>query len=330
MISPKSDTEILPIILTGSVAFDRVMSFDGSFAQLIQPDKLHVLSISPLVDKMEVSCGGTAGNIAYNLALLGSKSILYASVGLDATEYLKQLESIGVNTKHVHFSEKLTATFSVLTDKKNCQVGGFYPGAMSDSSQLKIAKIAQKDSLVVISAHDPETMMNQVAECHQHKLRLLFDPGQQCHILTGEQLKLGISTAEVMIVNDYEMGMIAQKTGLDIESTRSKLKTLIITLGDQGSRVYNSNESHSTLVPAAKVTQVIDPTGAGDAFRAGFLFGYIRGLSTTICARLGSSCATYAIEKTGTQNHTFTAQEFFKRYRDNYPASDLAAIETKH
>ncbi len=318
MLSFFSDTTPTSVILTGSIAYDRIMTFDGSYAELIQPDKLHVLSISPIVREMKVTRGGTAGNIAFNLALLGDKPLLLASVGPDSQEYMSDLAALGVDTSHVHESTLLTSTFSVLNDRKNCQVGGFYPGAMSDSQALTLEPVAPKDSFVVISAHDPATMMSQVSEAHALGLRLFFDPGQQTHILSGEQLRAGIASAEVVIVNDYELGMIIDKTGWSEQELRQKIPKLVVTLGEKGCRTWDRSTSETNDVSAVTDVKVVDPTGAGDAFRAGFIHGYLGGCSITISSQIGATCAAYAVEKHGTQEHSFSLLELENRYDQNF------------
>lgn len=169
-------------MLTGSLAVDRIMVFDGQFKDLIQPDKLHVLSIAPLVDKLQITRGGIAGNIAYSLALLGEKPTLFASIGSDGKEYINSLSRLGVDTSHVHFSELPTASFSVLTDKNDCQVGGFYPGAMSDATSLSLDQFANEEMLFVLSAHDPAQMAVQIDECTKLQKRMCFDIGQQVFV----------------------------------------------------------------------------------------------------------------------------------------------------
>lgn len=312
------------ILLTGSLAVDQIMNFDGLFEDLIRPDKLHVLSLSVLVKELKHTRGGIAGNIAYSLALLGEQPILYASIGEDQQSYMLALAELGVETKHVHYSNLPTATFSVITDKNDCQVGGFYPGAMGDAGQLSLKKVATKDMLVVISAHDPLQMGVQISECRNLKQRLCFDIGQQVNSLPVEVLAQGLATAEILILNDYEMGMLAQRLNLSQAEIISQVPVCVITLGEQGSQIYtrvNAHDAAPQLVPAVKVTQVVDPTGAGDAFRAGFLYGYVRNWPVATCAQLGSTVAAYVVESYGTQTHHFTLAELKARYQATYHTS---------
>ncbi len=309
----------MKILLSGSFSLDQIMNFDGLFADLIQPDKLDVLSISPLVKSLQRSRGGIAGNIAYSLALLQEKPILYVSTGNDTQEYLESLSSLGVDTSYVHISQLPTATFSVLTDSHNCQVGGFYPGAMGDAKSLSINKFKDEDVFVVISAHDPQQMITQAKECLKLNKRMFFDIGQQILILSKEDLLIGLDAAELLILNDYEIGMLEKTTGLVADQLIRKVDTCIITQGEKGSVIYSKTNKYSPLqISAIKVKNVIDPTGAGDAFRAGFLFGYLKNWTLEKSAQFGSVVAAYAIEKHGTQVHTFTLSQVKERYFKNY------------
>ena len=313
----KSNTKIL---LSGSFSQDQIMNFDGLFEDLIQPNKLHVLSISPLVKSMRRTRGGIAGNIAYSLALLGEKPILYVSTGEDTRFYVESLAKMGINTSFVHYSELPTATFSVLTDKNDCQVGGFYPGAMSDAKSLSIENFADEDVFVVVSAHDPVQMIVQAKECSKLRKRMLFDIGQQISSLSKADLLIGLQAAEVLILNDYEMGILERKTGLTEKEIIKYVDTCVVTLGSKGSIIYSKKSQHknSQKVEAAKVKDAVDPTGAGDAFRAGFLYGYIKDWDLEKCAKLGSVVAAFAVEKHGTQEHKFSLENIKKRYLENY------------
>ncbi len=324
----------MKILLSGSLSIDQIMTFDDLFKDLIQPDKLRVLSISVLVSKMRLSRGGTAGNIAYSLALLGEKPILYASLGKDDRGYIKILSKLGVDTQFVHFSNLPTAKFSVLTDKSNCQVGGFYPGAMNDAKLLSIKQFKNEDVLVVISPHDPRQMMVQIKQCQDLNKKLVFDVGQQVLALNKEELLLGLKVAELLIVNDYEMGMLCKKTNLTKQQVINKVAACVVTLGANGCELYGQNLilldklgkvksagatiSQATKISAVTATKVVDPTGAGDAYRAGFLYGYVRGWSMKKCAKLASTTAVYAVENFGTQKHKFTKKNLKGRYQQQY------------
>jgi adenosine kinase len=307
----------MKLLLTGSIAIDRIMIFAGKFSDVIQPDKLHLLSLSVLLDELKDSRGGVAANIAYTLGLLGEKPILYGSVGKEALPYMEDLAKLGVNTKRIHYSSLPTATFTVMTDMINCQIGGFYPGAMSDATSLSLAPFQNENMLVVISPHDPKQMAIQVAECGKYKKRLFYDVGQQVNNISGEDIRAGIETAELLIINDYEMGVISQKTGWSKEQIEQKVATCVTTLGEKGCVVVTRGNA-PVQVPALRVPKVVDPTGAGDAFRAGFLYGLTRDLPPVECAEIGSTAAAFAIEHQGAQGHVFDKETFFQRYQKNY------------
>lgn len=305
----------MQVVLTGSIAIDRIMVFPGEFSQVIQADKLHVLSLSVLINKLQDTRGGVAANIAYSLALLGDHPVLYGSAGQEAKSYIEDLARLGVDTQFVHYSHLPTATFTVMNDQRNCQIGGFYPGAMSDAQSLNFDQFTP-DAFYVISPHDPTQMAKQVQICQAKKLRLFYDVGQQATNISAEDIRQGIKAAELLIVNDYEMGVLVEKTGWTQADIISQVKTCVITLGSNGCDIYQDGKS--VTVPALRVQDVIDPTGAGDAFRAGFLYGFVRNFPAAKCAELGSTAAAYAIEQLGTQSHTFTPEAFFARHQSNY------------
>lgn len=289
------------LILCGSIAIDRIMNFSGSYKDLIKPDKLHVLSVSVLLDKLEDTRGGVAANIAHTIAVLGEKPVILGAVGGNADRYLKDLKAQGIDTGHVHVSDLPTASFTVMTDSDDNQVGGFYPGAMADSSALTLKRWAGKDALVCVSAHDPEGMRNQVAECRELGLPLVYDPGQQVSNSPAEDLKAGIGAAEVLIVNDYELGVLSDKTGLSDADIKAKVPIVITTLGKEGSVIEGAKVPQPIKIPIAKPSEFTDPTGAGDAYRAGFLYGYLRQWQLSACGQLGATTASFVIERHGTQ-----------------------------
>lgn len=302
----------MKLLITGSIALDRIMLYNGRFADVIRPEKLHVLSLSVLIDELRETRGGVAANIAYTLALFGEPSILYGSVGTNAREYMEALAKLGIDTSKVHYSQLQTATFSVITDKADCQVGGFYPGAMSDAASLSIAEFADEDVFVVISPHDPAQMHEQVKECVKLQKDYFYDVGQQVSNITAGDLKTGVGNARLLIVNDYEMGVICEKTGWSQDEIIEKVPLVVVTLGERGSLIWENGKRVD--VPAISKISVKDPTGAGDAFRAGFLYGLVHEAPSTICAQIGSVAAAYTIESTGTQEHFFTRDQFRERY----------------
>jgi adenosine kinase len=306
------------LILTGSISIDRIMNFGGRYKDLIQPDKLHVLSLSILIDKLTNSRGGVAANIAYNLALMGESPIMLGSIGQDAKDYLSDLTKQGINTSSVHVSDLPTATFTVLTDLDDNQVGGFYPGAMSDIKSLTLKPWYHTNSLVIISAGDPLGMDNLVKECQKHNLDYIYDVGQQVTNITTEQLKKGLSAAKILIVNDYELGTILGRTGYSESQLNELIPLIITTLGAKGTRLNGSEFKQPVEVPAVQNVEIIDPTGAGDSYRAGFLYGYLRNWDLADCVRLASVVATYTLSKHGTQTHTFTLDELKEKLYSAY------------
>jgi adenosine kinase len=300
------------------------MVFPGKFEDVIQPDKLHLISISVLLDDLKVSRGGVAANIGYSLALLGEKPLLYGVVGDDARVYMDDLQRQGIDTSQLQYSHLNTATFTVMTDTNDCQIGGFYPGAMGDAKKLTLKQWKGDDALMVVSPHDPTQMARQVEECKKHKLRLFYDIGQQVSNVSPEDLRVGIEAAELLIVNDYEMGLLEKKTGWSKRTILEKIPLVIVTLGEYGCEIFTQamtgNECviRSALVPAVKLKKIVDPTGAGDAFRAGFLYGYVRQWDAVTCAQLGAVTASFAVEKYGTQEHQFNLPQVQTRFRETY------------
>jgi len=306
------------LIISGSIAIDRIMNFSDHYKNLIKPDKIHVLSISVFLEKIKNTYGGNGANISYSLALLGEKPTLIGSVGPDAKDYIKKLDKAGVNIDSVFFSPLPTASFNVMTDLDDNQIGGFYPGAMYDSKHSSFKSWKDQDTFFIISPDDPKLMNRLVDECQKYKLRMFFDFGQQVSNSSAEFLKKGVLFAEVLIANDYEMSVLSEKIKLTQNEIKKIVPICITTLGAKGSLIEGKNVKKPIKINSAKPKAVIDPTGAGDAFRAGFLYGYIRGYDLHICGQMGSVTAAYAVETYGTQEHSFTKKEFIKRYNENY------------
>lgn len=290
------------------------MRFSGSYQDHIRPEKLDSISISIFLDELHDAHGGVGANIAYSLALLGERPVLLGSVGSDGLLYMEKLAHHGVDISHVFESKLPTAAFNVITDSDQNQVGGFYPGAMFDSTSLSFEPWKDANPLVVVSPHDPKTMRKQVQECKEWGLRLCYDIGQQVSNLPGEEMAEGIAAAEILILNDYEMSVLSDKSGIAIADIKKQVPIVITTYGKDGSVIEGSHVPEPIKVGVAAPAQVADPTGAGDAFRAGFLYGHARGWPLLDSAQLGAVCASYAIEETGTQTHAFTAADINARY----------------
>lgn len=300
--------------MSGSIAIDRIMSFGGQYSDHIHPEKLDSLSISIFLDSLKDAYGGVGGNIAYTLALLGDEPFLLGSVGPDGLMYMEHLAKQGVNIKHIYESELPTATFNVITDGAQNQVGGFYPGAMFDSDSLSFKPWKEDDAVVVVSPHDPKAMRRQVQEAKRWGLALMYDIGQQVSNLPGDEMREGVEAADILILNDYEITALSNKTGMSVNDVKATVPIVITTLGKAGSVIEGKSIKKPVKIDVVKPRQVLDPTGAGDAFRSGFLYGYARGWPLKACAQLGATCATYAIETVGTQTHTFTPDAVSKRY----------------
>ncbi len=308
---------MMNIVLTGSVAFDYLMCFPGNFRDHFLADRLEHLSLSFLVDSMTVQRGGVAPNIAYTLALLGGHPRLMATVGQDFEEYRNWLESKGVDTSAARVIPGVfTASFFCNTDRSNAQIASFYPGAMAYASRLSFRELDSRPDLVVISPNDPEAMIHYVQECRELNIPYIYDPGQQVVRLDAAALRAGIEGAHAVFVNDYEQGLIEKTTGLSTPEILEKVTFMVVTLGDQGSRVYTrSGEVQVPIVPASCIA---DPTGVGDAFRGGFLTGYSHGWDYELCAQMGALAATYCLEQNGPQGHSFSRAEFASRFRQYF------------
>jgi len=306
------------VVVSGSIAIDRIMRFNGHYRDYIHPDKLDSLSISIFLENQTDAHGGVGANIAYTLALLGDNPILLGSVGGDAESYMQKLADLGVDISHNHTSSLPTAAFNVITDSSNNQVGGFYPGAMFDSETLTFEPWRGTNAIAVIAPHDPVGMRRQTAECRELGLRMLYDIGQQVSNTDGDIMTEGVRAATILIVNDYEMTVLSKKTGISIEEIKSTVPIVITTLGERGSVIEGSSVDGVISIGVVLPHDVVDPTGAGDAYRAGLLFGYARDWPIQSCAQLGATCATYAIESTGTQTHQFTFAEVAERYQSAF------------
>jgi adenosine kinase len=304
------------IVVTGSIAFDYLMSFPGKFTEHFLPEHMHRVSLSFLVDSMDKRRGGCAPNIAYTLALLGERPVLMATAGKDFHDYRRWLDAAGVDTSLVkEVSEKFTASFFCSTDEANNQIASFYTGAMAHAAELSFRTAGHVD-LVIISPNDPAAMTQYAEECRTLRIKYIFDPGQQCARMSGEELRDGLAGAHVVICNDYEFELIRQKTGLGEDDVLRHADILVITRGEHGSSVRRK-DSHVD-VPAVTPRRVLDPTGVGDAYRGGFMKGLARRASDQTCARLGSVAATYALEHLGGQSHAYTQDEFRQRYQEHF------------
>lgn len=300
--------------MTGSIAIDRIMSFGGSYADYLRPEKLDHVSVSIFLDSLTDSYGGVAANIAYTLAMLGDEPYLLGSVGPDAVTYMEKLARHGVNISHLHESTLPTASFNVITDSDQNQVGGFYPGAMFDSGELHLDAWKDTNAIVVVSPHDPAAMRQQVEQCRKYGLTLCYDIGQQVSNAPAEDLVAGVENAEVIILNEYELSVLSKKIGHSVEELYANVPVVITTLGPEGSQIAGKKVLEPFSIGVAQPDRVADPTGAGDAYRAGFLYGYAREWPYQACLQLGATTASFAIETVGTQTHACTREVIAARY----------------
>jgi len=308
----------MSIVCTGSIAFDYIMSFPGYFKDHIIPDKLDSISLSFLVDSMVRQKGGTAPNIAYNLALLGEFPKLMGTVGIDFEEYRTWLEEKGVDTSLVKvIPGEYTASFFANTDLGNAQIASFYTGAMAYAKDLSIKDLDKASiDLVMISPNDPTAMKRYALECTELGIPYLFDPGQQVVRSDPQDIKEGIMNAQSVFVNEYEFELVQKHTGLTAQQVINTVDYLVVTCGECGSDIYVKDDQFK--IPSVLPTHVADPTGVGDAFRGGFLRGLHLGFDWQTAGQMGALAATYCLEQRGTQNHVYTLTEFIQRYRTNF------------
>ncbi len=306
----------MSIIVTGSIAFDYLMSFPGKITEHFLPEHMSRVSLSFLVDTMDKRRGGCAPNIAYTLALLGERPRLMATAGQDFGDYRRWLEAAGVDTSLVReVDSKFTASFFCSTDVEANQIASFYTGAMANAGELSFRGVSDC-RLAIISPNDPGAMLQYAGECRALGVDFIWDPGQQCARMSGEELKDGLAGAVIVICNDYEFELIRQKTGLDEQGVLQHSRALVITRGEHGCSIIEPDSR--TDVPAVSPHEIVDPTGVGDAFRGGFLKGMADGAAYTVCAQLGSVAATYALEHLGGQSHAYTLTEFLDRYKRHF------------
>jgi adenosine kinase len=312
----------MSIVVTGSIAFDYLMSFPGKFTEHFLPEHMSRVSLSFLVDTMDKRRGGCAPNISYTLALLGERPRLMATAGQDFDEYRRWLEAAGVDTSLVReVPGKFTASFFCSTDVDSNQIASFYTGAMANAGELSFRGVDDCE-LAMISPNDPGAMIQYAQECRTLRLPFIWDPGQQCARMSGLELQDGLTGSQMVICNDYEFELIRQKTSLDEDSVLERTEGLVITRGEQGCSIYTSEGRVD--VPAVIPTRIVDPTGVGDAFRAGFLKGLARRADYEVCARLGAVAAAYALEHLGGQSHAFTWPEFRTRYEKTFGPAGVA------
>ena len=300
------------IIVSGALAYDRIMDFPGHFSDHILPEKIHALNVCFQVNGIQENFGGTAGNIAYALTLLGEKPIISATIGHDYQRYFAWLTQNGISTKNIKIiDDEFTAGAYITTDLADNQITGFNPGAMKYSSALDFDKLNPRETIVIVAPGNFEDMANYPRSCKARGIDYIFDPGQSLPLWDAEELVRAIEGCRILIANDYELTLIISKTGLKKEELLGLTGTMITTLGALGSQV--STRDSDIGIPPIKPRKVDDPTGAGDSYRGGLISGLIQGKNIEECARMGSVCASFAVECYGTQAYRFTPEEFHER-----------------
>lgn len=315
-------------VVTGSIAYDYLMRFPGKFREHLLADNLEHISVSFLVEEMTRHWGGNGANIAYSLSLLGMRPRLFGTVGKDFADYRTWLESVGVDTSTVVVCEDVfTASFFANTDQENNQIASFYSGAMARAKNYRMADVVPgKPDYVIISPNDPVAMHQLADDCYQRGIPFMYDPSQQLPRLDGPEIRYSVERCHTLIVNEYEWGLLAKRTGLSLVDALKHVKVLIRTLGKKGAEIYADDKQY--LIPVFPVPDaaIADPTGVGDAFRAGIIAGLAYDWPWEVTGRAASLCAAYALEHVGTQSHKYTPQEFITRYRTEF--DDQGVLES--
>ena len=307
----------MSVVCTGSIAYDYILSFKGRFKDHILADKTHILNLSFLVDDLRKRRGGVAGNYAYNLSLLGYPAAVLATAGSDAAEYRDWLVGLGIDCQGLRLLEgEITATGFTTTDMDDNQLTGYYGGAMGRAAMLGLDDATPGAEALIVGPNDPAAMMRLVKECRDSGLPFVFDPAHQLPRLPPEDVAEGARGAWILIGNDYELELIMQRTGKSMDELVEMAEMVVTTLGRDGSRI--ATRQGVVDIPPAPARIESDPTGAGDAYRAGLVAGLLRGLALEHAGRVASLAATYAIEQVGTVEHAYTREDFSGRYQEAF------------
>lgn len=305
------------VVCTGSIAYDYILTFKGRFKDHILPDKTHILNLSFLVDDLQKRRGGVAGNYAHNLALLGYPAAVLATAGTDATEYRDWLVARGIDCRGLRLLDgEISATGFTTTDLDDNQLTGYYGGAMWRAGMLGLDDAPPDAEAVIIGPNDPGAMKRLVNECRERGLRFVFDPAHQLPMMSAGDVTDSTRGAWIVIGNDYELELIQQRTERDVQGLLELAEIVVTTLGRYGSRI--ATKERSVEIPAATPVREADPTGAGDAYRAGLVAGLLRGLDLELAGRVASLAATYAVEQVGTIEHGYEHEAFSDRFREAF------------
>ncbi len=304
-------------LICGSVAYDTILQFPDRFKSHILPDKIHILNVSFLVPDMRREFGGCAANIAYGLNLLGDRGVPMATAGDDFGPYGARMAAQGIPVEHIKVVDgTFTAQAFITTDLDDNQITAFHPGAMQHAHLNRVTDAGPGVALGIVAPDGRQAMIEHAAQFAAAKIPFLFDPGQGMPMFGGEELKTFIGQARWVAVNDYEWGLLQQKTGLSVEEITGQVEALVVTLGSEGSVIYTQGRTFT--VPAARPEAVVDPTGCGDAYRAGLIHGLLHGLDWETTGRVASLMGAIKIESRGPQNHRFTRAQFDRRYQENF------------
>jgi len=303
-------------LICGSLAYDTIMVFHDKFKHHILPDQVHILNVSFLVPDLRREFGGCAGNIAYNLKLLGGTALPMATVGTDFAPYAAWMDSYQISRDYIKIIENsYTAQAFITTDMDDNQITAFHPGAMNFSHENNISQ-AQDVQLGIVSPDGRDGMLQHAQQFAEAGIPFIFDPGQGMPMFNGDDLKQFVAKATWATFNDYEWQLMHERTGMTMEQVANQLKGLIITKGAQGAIIYSGDKTYP--IPAAKPHAVKDPTGCGDAFRGGLLYGLMNGIDWETTGRIASLMGAMKIEQNGTQNHFFSLDEFKQRFHENF------------
>ena len=304
-------------LICGSVAYDTILVFQDRFRTHILPDQLHILNVSFLVPEMRREYGGCAANIAYGLSLLGDHGIPMAAAGHDFGPYRDRLQRLGVSVQHITvIDDQFTAQAYITTDLDDNQITAFHPGAMQEAHRNRVSDVAGDIALGIVAPDGRQAMIEHAAQFAAAGIPFIFDPGQGLPMFDAAELRTFISQATWVTVNDYEWSLLRQKTGLTAEDVTAEVEALVVTRAAEGSVIHAGGRT--VEVPCAKPRAVVDPTGCGDAYRAGLIHGLLRGLDWETSGRVASLMGAIKIECRGPQNHRFTPAEFAQRYRENF------------
>ena len=307
----------MDILVSGSMAYDRIMDFDGKFSDHILPDQLHMINVSFTVNSLTENFGGTAGNIAYSLSLLGEKPRILATIGQDYHRYFEWLKQIGVPTQDIRVvDEELTAGAYITTDTQNNQITGFNPGAMKQQSGFAFDTVNPKDCLAIVAPGNLQDMADYTAEHQKRGIFSIFDPGQSLPAWEPAALAKCISQSRMLVCNDYEMEMISNTTGMSRQQVAETVETIVVTKGGDGCDLVTS--SGTMEIPVVPADDAVDPTGAGDAFRGGLIKGIVAALPMERAVQMGNVAGHYAVRQWGTQQYSFTMDEFNAKLEQHF------------